>query len=78
MTRSASCIEAGGTAARWACDDGSTRTLPLDIVVRQILDAELGEPPGLLVEGVAPDSSGITWWHGEPPGWWRRPGAAEA
>ena len=52
--------------------------LPLDIVVGQILGAELGEPPGLLVEAVAPDSSGITWWHGEPPGWWRRPGATEA
>jgi len=45
--------------------------LPLSAVVAQILDAELGEPPGGMVEGVEPDSDGITWWEGEPREWWR-------
>jgi len=46
--------------------------LPLSRVVGQILDAELGEPVGRMIDGVAPDANGITWWHGEPPEWWRR------
>ncbi|MFJ6564558.1 hypothetical protein ACIQMV_32830 [Streptomyces sp. NPDC091412] len=45
--------------------------LPVSWVVGQILDAELGEPPGGLIEGAEPDSRGIVWWHGEPPEWWK-------
>ncbi|WP_408895760.1 hypothetical protein ACJ5H2_12675 [Nocardioides sp. R1-1] len=40
-------------------------------VVAQILNAELGEPPGGMIEGVEPDDDGIVWWHGEPRAWWR-------
>ncbi len=45
--------------------------LPVSRVVDQILDAELGEPPGRLIDGVEPDENGIVWWHGEPAKWWR-------
>jgi hypothetical protein len=45
--------------------------VPLDDMIGKILDAELGEPPGALVEDVEPDSDGITWWQGEPRQWWR-------
>lgn len=46
--------------------------LPLDVVVLQIVASELGEPVGRMVEGVEPDSDGITWWEGEPREWWPR------
>ena len=45
---------------------------PLSRVVGQILDAELGEPPGRLIDGVEPDESGIVWWRGEPREWWSK------
>jgi hypothetical protein len=46
--------------------------LPVDVVVGQVLEAELGEPPGAMIDGVVEDSDGVTWWAGEPREWWHR------
>ena len=52
---------------------GLRRTIEAEASIEQIagyiVDAELGEPPGLLVENVSPDPDGITWWHGDKPEW---------
>ncbi len=46
--------------------------LSVNVMAGQILDAELGEPPGAMLDGVDPDANGIRWWEGEPPEWWKR------
>lgn len=59
--------EEGTIGLRRRIDDD----LPVSWVVGQILEAELGEPPGGMLDGVEPDENGIVWWHGEPPEWWK-------
>jgi hypothetical protein len=43
--------------------------VPLDRVVLNILDGDLGEPLGALADTLEPDDHGIMWWAGNPPQW---------
>lgn len=38
-------------------------------IVGYVVEEELGEPPGRLIESVQPDERGITWWNGNDPAW---------
>ena len=52
---------------------GLRRRIETHLTVEQeaanILDGELGEPPGSMIEGATPDEDGITWWEGDRPEW---------
>lgn len=41
----------------------------IDGVVGQVMDGELGEPLGGLVNTLQPDEGGVMWWSGDLPEW---------